>query len=404
MISPLQRRAAALLLAGSLVVAACGDDTTEPAAASPTTTAAVDPTSESAGDSVVDTTDDTAGDDTFDTTTGVAADTTVAGAPAADSGKPEVVLPAETPTELVITEIAPGNGPAAEAGDTVVLDYVGVLSADGTEFDNSYDRGAPITFVVGLGQAIPGFDQGLLGVQEGMRRQFDIPASLAYGDAGIEGLIPGGAAISFVVDVISVEKPPPPPTLAPQADAADCPAPDGSSPKQQEFSEYPPTCIDVTKTYTANVVTNFGEFTIELDPAKAPLTVNSFVTLARYHYFDGTECHRAMPSFVVQCGDPTATGTGGPGYRFPDELPLAGEYQLGSLAMANSGPDTNGSQFFIITGDNGIALPPSYSLFGQVTDGLDTTVADMDAVANPGSNGVPPLEQILIESVTITES
>ena len=188
----------------------------------------------------------------------------------------------------------------------------------------------------------------------------------------------------------------------PRADAADCPATDGSEPKQQEFSEMQPFCIDVTKTYTAEIVTNFGPLTVEFDAERAPLTVNNFVVLARYQYFDSTECHRAIPDFVVQCGDPTATGTGGPGYSFPDELPLPGEYQIGSIAMANSGPGTNGSQFFIITGPNGAALPPNYSLFGEVIDGLDTTVADLDAVANPENNGVPPLEQIIIESVTIT--
>ena len=129
------------------------------------------------------------------------------------------------------------------------------------------------------------------------------------------------------------------------------------------------------------------------------------MVLARYHYFDDTECHRAIPGFVVQCGDPTATGTGGPGYTIPDELPLGGEYQIGSLAMANTGaPDSGGSQFFIITGPNGAALPPQYSLFGDVIGGLDSTVADLDAVANPENNGTPPLEQIIIESITITES
>ena len=127
------------------------------------------------------------------------------------------------------------------------------------------------------------------------------------------------------------------------------------------------------------------------------------MTLAWFHYFDDTECHRAIPGFVVQCGDPTATGTGGPGYRFADELPLAGEYELGSIAMANSGPDTNGSQFFIITGAQGAALPPQYNLFGKVIAG-ENVVAELDGVANPDNNGVPPLDQILIESVTITES
>ena len=113
------------------------------------------------------------------------------------------------------------------------------------------------------------------------------------------------------------------------------------------------------------------------------MTVNNFVVLARYHYFDNTICHRAIPSFAVQCGDPTGTGTGGPGYSFADELPAAGSYKVGSIAMANSGPDTNGSQFFIITGANGVALPANYTLFGEVTDGLDTTVKALDALGNP---------------------
>ena len=154
------------------------------------------------------------------------------------------------------------------------------------------------------------------------------------------------------------------------------------------------------------VTTNKGAYTIELDPGAAPLAVNNFVVLARYHYFDNTICHRAIPQFAVQCGDPTGTGSGGPGYSFADELPAAGSYKVGSIAMANSGPDTNGSQFFIITGANGVALSPNYTLFGQVTDGLDTTVKALDALGNPDqvANGVPPLEQIIIESVVITEA
>ena len=150
--------------------------------------------------------------------------------------------------------------------------------------------------------------------------------------------------------------------------------------------------------------TNKGDFTIELDQSKAPLAVNSFVTLARYKYFDGTQCHRAIPNFVVQCGDPTATGSGGPGYQFADELPAQGDYKIGSIAMANSGPNTNGSQFFIITGSDGAALPPQYTLFGQVTKGLDTTVPALDAAGNSENNGVPPKELIVISSVTIVQN
>ena len=186
----------------------------------------------------------------------------------------------------------------------------------------------------------------------------------------------------------------------------ECAPAEGAATQTQKFDDSFALCIDPTKTYTAVVTTNMGEYSAVLDAAKAPGTVNNFVNLARNKYFDGTTCHRAIPGFMVQCGDPTATGSGGPGYKFADELPASGEYKIGSLAMANSGPNTNGSQFFVITGDQGVSLPPSYTLFGQVTDGLDTTVVALDAAGNddPSSNGVPPLKEIKIESITITEN
>jgi cyclophilin family peptidyl-prolyl cis-trans isomerase len=186
----------------------------------------------------------------------------------------------------------------------------------------------------------------------------------------------------------------------------ECPPVDGASTQTQDFDDSFALCIDPTKTYTAVVTTNMGTYSAVLDATKAPGAVNNFVSLARNKYFDGTTCHRAIPGFMVQCGDPTATGSGGPGYKFADEFPAAGEYKIGSLAMANSGPNTNGSQFFVITGDQGVSLPPNYTLFGQVTDGLDSTVAALDAAGNddPSSNGVPPLKEIKIESITITES
>ncbi|MEY3575673.1 MAG: hypothetical protein RLZZ88_816 [Actinomycetota bacterium] len=180
----------------------------------------------------------------------------------------------------------------------------------------------------------------------------------------------------------------------------------GSANQQREFADAPQLCIDPAKTYTATFETTQGEFTVRLLPDRAPGTVNSFVNLARWKYFDGTKCHRVIQDFVVQCGDPTATGSGGPGYDFADELPGLGEYKIGSIAMANSGPNTNGSQFFIITGNNGAALPPQYSLFGEVVSGLDTTVKAMAALFNPdpAANGVPPAGDIVLKSVTITES
>lgn len=198
-------------------------------------------------------------------------------------------------------------------------------------------------------------------------------------------------------------------TTAPSAFAygtTECAPLEGATTQTQEFADAFALCIDPSKTYTATVVTNMGEYTAILDPVKAPGTVNNFVNLARHQYFDGTVCHRAIPAFMVQCGDPTATGSGGPGYKFADELPSAGEYKIGSLAMANSGPNSNGSQFFVITGSQGVGLAPKYTLFGQVTDGLDTTVVALDAAGNPdaGANGTPPLQEIKIESIRISES
>ena len=180
---------------------------------------------------------------------------------------------------------------------------------------------------------------------------------------------------------------------------ADCPSPAGTLEQQQTFDEMPPMCLDPDKEYTALVTTNKGDVTIDLDQEKAPLTVNNFVYLARNQYFEDTTCHRIIPGFVVQCGDPTATGGGDPGYKFEDELPEAGEYEIGSIAMANSGPDSNGSQFFIITGEQGVALPPSYTLFGAVTDGLDDTVVAMEAA---GTQTGSPSEPVEIQSVVIT--
>ena len=180
-----------------------------------------------------------------------------------------------------------------------------------------------------------------------------------------------------------------------------CPAAGGESTRTTAFATAPPNCIDPEKTYTAEVATTKGTFTITLDPERAPQTVNSFVFLARHRFYEGVLFHRIIPGFVVQGGDPQGTGSGGPGYEFADELPEAGEYKIGSVAMANSGPDTNGSQFFVITGDQGVQLPPSYSLFGQVTEGMDVVQA-LEAVGTPGAG--TPTEEVKIEEVTIHEA
>jgi cyclophilin family peptidyl-prolyl cis-trans isomerase len=182
--------------------------------------------------------------------------------------------------------------------------------------------------------------------------------------------------------------------------ATDLPNTDGTSEKRQKFDAAPEMFIDPDKTYTATMVTSKGTLEILLDPHAAPATVNSFVFLARWHYFDGIVFHRIIPGFVLQGGDPTGSGAGGPGYRFNDELPKAGRYEVGSLAMANAGPNTNGSQFFVISGPDGVRLPPLYALFGKVVKGLDV-IASINDVGTPSGK---PREDVVIESVTISES
>jgi cyclophilin family peptidyl-prolyl cis-trans isomerase len=195
----------------------------------------------------------------------------------------------------------------------------------------------------------------------------------------------------------------PPPTTG--AIVAGCPNPDGSSPKHQKFLGLPPTCTDPATTYVATITTNHGTLHVTLDQQLAPKTVNSIVFLARYHYFDDTPCHRAIPGFVVQCGDPTGTGTGGPGYETPVEVGGFTAYAVGDVAMAKvGGAKTNGSQFFVISGAQGAALAPDYSLFGKVEAADMSVVAALDALGNPDptAGGVPPRQPITVQSVTIS--
>ena len=199
-----------------------------------------------------------------------------------------------------------------------------------------------------------------------------------------------------------VSLPPVPPGETIEGDTP-CPAADGSAPRTLKFAKPPPMCIDLERTYVAEIQTTMGLITATLDAKAAPQTVNNFVVLARYHYFDGISFHRIIPGFVIQGGDPELNGRGGPGYQFDDELPQAGQYKIGSLAMAKSGPNSNGSQFFIVTGEQGAALPPEYSLFGQVTGGLDV-VQRIDAVGSPNSQEGKPTQVVTMESVTIKEA
>ena len=142
----------------------------------------------------------------------------------------------------------------------------------------------------------------------------------------------------------------------------------------QKKYDKPAQVIDAARRYTATIDTDKGAIELALDPAKAPKSVNNFVFLAREGFYDGLTFHRVVDDFVIQGGCPEGSGTGGPGYKFEDE-PVRGEYIGGALAMANSGPDTNGSQFFITTTDCRHKLAKSYNLFGQVTKGMEVVTS-----------------------------
>ena len=167
----------------------------------------------------------------------------------------------------------------------------------------------------------------------------------------------------------------------------------------KQYSSAPPIAIDISKQYFATVkMTNGGEFVIQLYPDKAPITVNSFVFLARQGYFDGVTFHRVLEGFMAQGGDPTGTGGGGPGYSFVNEANDLAFDKAGVVAMANAGLDTNGSQFFIMFGSYGLS-ESDYTIFGQVISGMDVVngITRRDPAKSPTFSGDA------IESVTITE-
>jgi peptidyl-prolyl cis-trans isomerase B (cyclophilin B) len=202
------------------------------------------------------------------------------------------------------------------------------------------------------------------------------------------------------------------PTPAPKEVACGGEEPKGATKPKPQFSQ-PEQAIKQGTTYTAEMQTSCGTITIDLLAEQAPKTVNSFVFLAEQGYFDGQRFHRLDTSIdVIQGGDPTGTGSGGPGYSIPDELTGKESYGPGVLAMANSGPNTGGSQFFLITGDKGHNLDanPNYTIFGQVTDGLDVAkviqglpIQDPNAAASGDPSGQQPAQAVYIEEVTIHE-
>jgi cyclophilin family peptidyl-prolyl cis-trans isomerase len=200
------------------------------------------------------------------------------------------------------------------------------------------------------------------------------------------------------------------PTPAPTTVACGASAPPGAGKPKPQFAGPPPMKIDLKKTYTATIETSCGTIVIQLDAITAPKTVNSFVFLAEHGYFDGQYIHRLDSTIdVIQGGDPTGTGSGGPGYSIPDELNGKESYGPGVLAMANAGPNTGGSQFFLISGKNGHNLDanPNYTIFGHVIKGLDVAkriqqLPIQDPNPSAGIAGQRPTQAIYIDKVTIT--
>lgn len=179
--------------------------------------------------------------------------------------------------------------------------------------------------------------------------------------------------------------------------------PDGTT--YEQYAAPPLMTIDPEGSYTATISTSQGDITIQLFAPEAPRTVNNFVFLAREGFYDGLTFHRVIKDFMVQTGDPRGDGTGGPGYRFDDE-PVNRGYTRGIVAMANAGPNTNGSQFFIVHGTD-VGLPPNYTIFGEVAQGMET----VDSIANTPVQPNPlnpqevssPVNPVTIETIEITE-
>ena len=175
-----------------------------------------------------------------------------------------------------------------------------------------------------------------------------------------------------------------------------------TEPTMQKARPTPKMQIDDTKTYTAVMKTTEGDITIELNARQTPITVNNFVSLAKSKFYNNTIFHRVIKGFMIQGGDPNGNGTGGPGYKFDDE-PFEGEYTRGTIAMANAGPDTNGSQFFIMHQD--YALPPNYVIFGKVTDGLDVVdkIAEAKVTTSAMGENSKPVNPVKVKEIVITE-
>lgn len=251
---------------------------------------------------------------------------------------------------------------------------------------------------------------------KGRQRQQVLAATVA-----VVAVLAGVALIAFLMrddEPTDIGSPLPSASAEPSTDASaapgvpleGCTEATGGPVEKPTFEAVPEQTVEAAN-YTASITTNCGPVELSLDAAKAPKTVNSFAFLAGEGYFDGTACHRLVNSgiFVLQCGDPTFSGSGGPGYSIPDEnLPAADStvYPAGTVAMANSGPNTNGSQFFLVFEDS--QLGPNYTVLGSISEGLDVLqrigAAGDDGAYAAGGGGGKPNQPVVLEKVTVEKT
>ncbi|MDH6139791.1 MULTISPECIES: peptidylprolyl isomerase [Kitasatospora] len=246
--------------------------------------------------------------------------------------------------------------------------------------------------------------------REKYERQQESRAAAAAATKRRNAIIAGSVAVVVIAGASlaasgAFSSDPKKPSAAPAA-VKGCTNPAPGAPNNKQWSTEPTMNIDQKATYTASLDTNCGAVTFTMDASKAPHTVNSFVFLAGQNYFDHTKCHRLTTQgiYVLQCGDPTASGSGSPGYKFTDENLTGATYPAGTVAMANSGPNTNGSQFFLVYKDT--QLPPNYTPFGKITGGLDL----LNKIAGAGENDAngpgdgSPNQTVVFNTVTTTKS
>ncbi|MCC5953488.1 MAG: peptidylprolyl isomerase [Acidimicrobiia bacterium] len=348
-------------------------------------------------------------------------DTTVAGdggdciglTDALPPGAPEFEVPVgPPPTELVIEDLVVGDGEVAGPGDTVEANYVGVACTTGVVFDSSYERGTPTEF--SLSAVIQGWQEGIPGMAVGGQRLLIIPSDMAYGPAGAPPDIGPDEPLIFFVELTGVQPGPGgedalgemEPT---QLGSTECPPAEGAE-RQLSFDGAPPMCLDDDVEYEAVFVTDRGDIRVALDATDMPSTVNNFVVLARYGYYDDTEIFRSDPSIgIIQGGAPTTNSAAdpGPGYTIGDEAD-GFTYEPGQLVMARTPqPNSSGAQFFFTITDAAAALDAqgTYLVFGQVIEGMDVLEDILDShEADPTSGlGGSPSPTVILETVQIIE-